>query len=60
MVYLPAPRAECQSYFEVDSTESIWYTQFHTVYIWQNILKLTPQSQYGIEYKKYEEDKTKF
>ena len=37
--------------FEVDSTESVWYNgdgykRFHCI-----ILKLTPQSQYGIQYE---------
>ena len=34
--------------FEVDSTESVWYTLRVRARQPQGILKLTPQSQYGI------------
>ena len=34
--------------FEVDSTESVWYTLYLTLWEESSILKLTPQSQYGI------------
>ena len=36
------------SSFEVDSTESIWYTVFDEHAFVSVVLKLTPQSQYGI------------
>ena len=48
MVYLPAPRRAVQRHFEVDSTESVWYTGHVRLQPRQPILKLTPQSQYGI------------
>ena len=35
-------------HFEVDSTESVWYTQRKPRATCLRILKLTPQSQYGI------------
>ncbi len=35
-------------YFEVDSTESVWYRWVHIEGFDSVILKLTPQSQYGI------------
>ena len=34
--------------FEVDSTESIWYTLVSGGIQLEAVLKLTPQSQYGI------------
>ena len=34
--------------FEVDSTESVWYIYVRADLINAAILKLTPQSQYGI------------
>ena len=34
--------------FEVDSTESVWYNEDVTDQTISFILKLTPQSQYGI------------
>ena len=37
------------SYFEVDSTESVWYSDRSTECLITCILKLTPQSQYGID-----------
>ena len=36
------------SHFEVDSTESVWYTAAQNDATQKRILKLTPQSQYGI------------
>ena len=43
----------CQaaSHFEVDSTESVWYSPRHHRARRELILKLTPQSQYGINVK---------
>ena len=35
--------------FEVDSTESVWYSHDFVKSVAVVILKLTPQSQYGIE-----------
>ena len=35
-------------HFEVDSTESVWYMHKLLIQLLQLILKLTPQSQYGI------------
>ena len=35
--------------FEVDSTESIWYTAMRGHEFSSRVLKLTPQSQYGIK-----------
>ena len=34
--------------FEVDSTESVWYINRFVGALCKTILKLTPQSQYGI------------
>ena len=42
----PTSGAACN--FEVDSTESVWYSRAHLHAIPRVILKLTPQSQYGI------------
>ena len=36
--------------FEVDSTESIWYTSVADYPEFFMVLKLTPQSQYGIRF----------
>ena len=36
--------------FEVDSTESVWYTRPPRQQVFSRILKLTPQSQYGINF----------
>ena len=35
-------------HFEVDSTESVWYSFLSVSLVGIIILKLTPQSQYGI------------
>ena len=35
--------------FEVDSTESVWYSINTIEMLREIILKLTPQSQYGID-----------
>ena len=37
------------AHFEVDSTESVWYTSTSGKKTTHGILKLTPQSQYGIK-----------
>ena len=48
MVY-PANYLPLRSiYFEVDSTESVWYRDWSMLRQRFAILKLTPQSQYGI------------
>ncbi len=48
MVYNRAARALDSLHFEVDSTESVWYKNFEIHCLHCLILKLTPQSQYGI------------
>ena len=48
MVYLIMVRCLIRPRFEVDSTESIWYTRKANTYYVRIVLKLTPQSQYGI------------
>ena len=48
MVYLPEQLILIKLNFEVDSTESIWYTLSVPAAHFLAILKLTPQSQYGI------------
>ena len=48
MVY-PRRSSPCShTHFEVDSTESVWYTSARCSQLLQSILKLTPQRQYGI------------
>ena len=48
MVYGCSKKANSSSHFEVDSTESVWYKQERDWPTRWEILKLTPQSQYGI------------
>ena len=48
MVYYDLLEARLDKCFEVDSTESIWYKLFALHRCPQSVLKLTPQSQYGI------------
>ena len=48
MVYSVHAGFNRTNYFEVDSTESVWYINFHGSSFLVTILKLTPQSQYGI------------
>ena len=48
MVYMTPKKVSCFQYFEVDSTESVWYSCGCFVGLIFMILKLTPQSQYGI------------
>ena len=48
MVYSRFAAASSATNFEVDSTESVWYTAASTATRIATILKLTPQSQYGI------------
>ena len=45
---MPRRRTTWQHHFEVDSTESVWYKNFEIHCLHCLILKLTPQSQYGI------------
>ena len=49
MVYPNSTSSSPSSCFEVDSTESIWYTSHCERRFTMLVLKLTPQSQYGIE-----------
>ena len=48
MVYVFNVRQKFFRNFEVDSTESVWYRKPLCVAQGLFILKLTPQSQYGI------------
>ena len=48
MVYPPRAQRLIYPYFEVDSTESVWYRDALINAVMVGILKLTPQSQYGI------------
>ena len=48
MVYRFVAHLIVLCYFEVDSTESVWYTSSPLASIATLILKLTLQSQYGI------------
>ena len=48
MVYIADLIAELKKGFEVDSTESIWYNGARLLGQRVAVLKLTPQSQYGI------------
>ena len=48
MVYAARAREATAGYFEVDSTESVWYNAGGSDRRPAVILKLTPQSQYGI------------
>ena len=48
MVYPPPQESAPFSCFEVDSTESIWYRLYEVEGKPYLVLKLTPQSQYGI------------
>ena len=48
MVYSLSDNMTSIYHFEVDSTESIWYTSTRSSTTGTPILKLTPQSQYGI------------
>ena len=48
MVYALAAPPSSEYHFEVDSTESVWYTELTRTCGKRTILKLTPQSQYGI------------
>ena len=48
MVYTGVAEAADMLNFEVDSTESVWYIHRAILELDQVILKLTPQSQYGI------------
>ena len=49
MVYIVQTPLNNGGCFEVDSTESIWYIDQDPATILYIVLKLTPQSQYGIE-----------
>ena len=48
MVYPRDVRLNLYVRFEVDSTESIWYMRVAENPNFAPVLKLTPQSQYGI------------
>ena len=48
MVYHHPQRLANRPHFEVDSTESVWYNLVEQGVDGGHILKLTPQSQYGI------------
>ena len=48
MVYAKRIPAKLERHFEVDSTESVWYNTDDNGEEKRLILKLTPQSQYGI------------
>ena len=48
MVYLRVDDVHSIFHFEVDSTESVWYSAVGHGALGLIILKLTPQSQYGI------------
>ena len=48
MVYAGVAGGGQPAGFEVDSTESIWYTGQGALPLRRVVLKLTPQSQYGI------------
>ena len=48
MVYARRQRHQRRVHFEVDSTESVWYKIRSVCRCNTYILKLTPQSQYGI------------
>ena len=50
MVYSVSYLRTRMSCFEVDSTESIWYTRHRSRQEKNIVLKLTPQSQYGIRW----------
>ena len=50
MVYSLGQPLARNVYFEVDSTESVWYNKPRVNTLLSLILKLTPQSQYGIPY----------
>ena len=49
MVYALGNNYAGKSNFEVDSTESVWYIGIASISRTPFILKLTPQSQYGIK-----------
>ena len=48
MVYRHSQYFTDTIHFEVDSTESVWYKGWYEKWGIDPILKLTPQSQYGI------------
>ena len=48
MVYVDWRACHSHPDFEVDSTESVWYSFLSVSLVGIIILKLTPQSQYGI------------
>ena len=50
MVYVDWRACHSHPDFEVDSTESVWYTYLGLTHAPKSILKLTPQSQYGIDH----------
>ena len=52
---MPRRRTTWQHHFEVDSTESVWYKNFEIHCLHCLILKLTPQSQYGIPFVQHRE-----
>ena len=60
MVYNRAARALDSLHFEVDSTESVWYSSHRHLREGEQILKLTPQSQYGISKLSREEKRSVF
>ena len=50
MVYDMTLQVAVSKNFEVDSTESVWYMDTDKLRFKRRILKLTPQSQYGIRH----------
>ena len=52
MVYRVIPPVLNHHNFEVDSTESVWYKRGGCERCGTQILKLTPQSQYGIRFQR--------